>query len=173
MVNRMDWGELVERQIQDAMARGEFRNLPGEGRPLDLTQNPLLDPSMEAAYKILQDNGFAPEWIEAGKEVRARIEKWRGRVESAWEAYRREMDSATVGASRWAESRRLEAEGRWQREWERMCGEAVALNKEIATLNLKIPMAGLHVPLLRPERILQELRAASGRESGTGEKGRG
>ena len=29
-------GDLVEDQIRDAMARGEFENLPGAGKPLDL-----------------------------------------------------------------------------------------------------------------------------------------
>ncbi|MBM4458034.1 MAG: DUF1992 domain-containing protein [Chloroflexi bacterium] len=32
----MSFDGLVDQKIQEAMARGEFDNLPGQGRPLDL-----------------------------------------------------------------------------------------------------------------------------------------
>ena len=33
---------LVEKKIQEAMARGAFDDLPGAGRPLDLTDDALV-----------------------------------------------------------------------------------------------------------------------------------
>ena len=33
---------LVEDLIQEAMSKGEFKNLPGSGKPLKLEQNPFL-----------------------------------------------------------------------------------------------------------------------------------
>jgi DnaJ family protein C protein 28 len=58
-----DWDDLVERRIQEAMAAGAFDRLPGQGKPLNLTRNPYLDPSLELAFGLLKNNGYTPEWI--------------------------------------------------------------------------------------------------------------
>jgi hypothetical protein len=65
-----EWRDLVERRIQGAMAAGVFENLSGQGKPLDLTRNPYLDPSLELTYGLLHNNGYAPEWIARDKEIR-------------------------------------------------------------------------------------------------------
>jgi len=41
------------------------------------------------AFNMLQDAGYAPDWIEDGKALRAEIEKARATLARAW-AYRRE-----------------------------------------------------------------------------------
>ncbi len=35
------WGKLVEQRLQEAFAKGEFANLPGKGKPLELDEDPL------------------------------------------------------------------------------------------------------------------------------------
>jgi DnaJ-like protein len=70
---------LVERQILEAAARGEFDNLPGAGRPLDLTENPYVAPEWRLAFKVLKDGGLAPEFVER----RRRIESLRAELEAA------------------------------------------------------------------------------------------
>ena len=67
--NAMD--RLVEDLIQESMARGDFDNLPGKGKPLKYTNhNPLVDTTTHNLNKILIDNGFTPEWIELQREIR-------------------------------------------------------------------------------------------------------
>ena len=64
--------------IAEAMKRGEFDNLEGAGKPLNLEENPFAPDEMHMAYKILKDNGYAPYWIELGKEIdtlRAKLNK--------------------------------------------------------------------------------------------------
>ena len=39
-MSRKDWESWIDQQIREAQERGEFDNLPGKGRPLDLTPNP-------------------------------------------------------------------------------------------------------------------------------------
>ena len=68
---------LVEHRIQKAMAEGVFDNLPGAGKPLDLKENPYLDPAQELAFNLLQNNKLAPEWIERDKEIRREREAMR------------------------------------------------------------------------------------------------
>ncbi len=61
--------DLVEQQIIKAQQRGEFDNLSGAGKKLNLYENPYQPPEMRMPMKILKDNGFAPFWIELGKEI--------------------------------------------------------------------------------------------------------
>lgn len=61
------WNLIAERKIREAMDEGEFDHLEGTGAPLRLEENPYEDP----AHRILRNNGFAPAWIEEGKEIDA------------------------------------------------------------------------------------------------------
>lgn len=50
--------------------RGEFDNLEGKGKPQDLTVDPHAG-DRESGFRVLKNNGLAPAWIEADKEIRA------------------------------------------------------------------------------------------------------
>ncbi len=70
----------VEEKIQEAIARGEFDNLPGEGKPIDLTENPFVPAEWRLAFKTLKDNALAPEFVlrlKAIESLRAEMEKTR------------------------------------------------------------------------------------------------
>jgi hypothetical protein len=56
---------LVEQRLQDAVSRGELANLPGEGRPLELDDDPLVPADLRAAYRILKNAGYVPPEVEA------------------------------------------------------------------------------------------------------------
>jgi DnaJ family protein C protein 28 len=73
--------DLVEEQIRKAKERGEFDNLEGKGKPIDLSENPFEPVELRMAFKILKDNDCAPFWIELGKEIDAQIEKFWKEVE--------------------------------------------------------------------------------------------
>ncbi|KAL9272367.1 DnaJ homolog subfamily C member 28-like protein [Drosera capensis] len=64
---------VVEQRIWQSMEEGHFENLPGEGKPLDLSTNPHADPAEDTLYKILSKNKCAPEWVELNKEIRTRV----------------------------------------------------------------------------------------------------
>lgn len=65
------WEERVERQIREAMERGAFRDLPGKGKPLLLEDWSLVPEEMRLAYHVMKNQGFLPDWIEAGREIDA------------------------------------------------------------------------------------------------------
>ncbi|XP_027070842.1 uncharacterized protein [Coffea arabica] len=75
---------VVEQRIWHSMEEGQFENLPGKGKPLDLSVNPHADPAEDTLYRILSKNGCAPEWVELNKEVRNRIAEWRAALRKAW-----------------------------------------------------------------------------------------
>lgn len=70
------WRVVAERKIQELIERGALRNLPGEGQPLNLDENPFADPEMRVPFKILANAGVAPAWIELGQEVESARLRW-------------------------------------------------------------------------------------------------
>lgn len=89
---------VVERRVWHAMEEGQFENLPGKGKPLDLDSNPHADPAEDTLYRILNKNGCAPEWVELNKEIRNSIAGWRLALRKAW-VYKGERDD-----SKWIKS---------------------------------------------------------------------
>ncbi len=69
--------DAVERQIRGAIERGEFDNLPMEGKKLELDRNPFIPEEVEMANRVLKDNNFIPESVERRKK----IEELRGTME--------------------------------------------------------------------------------------------
>lgn len=62
------WESLVERQIREAMAAGEFENLPHQGAPIPIDDD---GSEMAVAHHILKQAGFAPGWIATDADIRA------------------------------------------------------------------------------------------------------
>ena len=61
---------LAERRIREAQQRGEFDDLPGTGRPLDLADDALVPEELRVAYRMLKNAGFVPPELEAHGEIR-------------------------------------------------------------------------------------------------------
>ena len=63
---------LAERRIEEAIARGEFDDLPGAGQPLDLDDlDPLLPEELRMAYRLRKNAGSRPQ-DESAERARAR-----------------------------------------------------------------------------------------------------
>lgn len=60
---------IAEQRIREAMERGEFDNLAGQGRPLNLEELDGVPHELRAAYTLLKNNGFAPPEVELRKEI--------------------------------------------------------------------------------------------------------
>ena len=65
----------VETKIKAAMAEGEFDNLPGKGKPLDLKGYIETPEHVRAAYHILKNAGYVPEEVRLKKEMELIKEK--------------------------------------------------------------------------------------------------
>jgi hypothetical protein len=60
---------LAESKIQAAMARGDFDDLPGRGKPLPLEDLSRVPPDLRMGFKLLRNAGCLPPELEARKEV--------------------------------------------------------------------------------------------------------
>jgi hypothetical protein len=61
--------KIVEEKIREAMASGEFNNLPGKGKPLDLSGYFATPEHLRISYTVLKNAGFIPEEVELLKEI--------------------------------------------------------------------------------------------------------
>jgi len=71
----MSFDKIVESIIQEAMQRGEFENLPGQGKPLDLTEYFNMPEDVRVAQSMLKNAGMVPVEIELLQEIAALKEK--------------------------------------------------------------------------------------------------
>jgi len=67
----MNWQKLAENRIDEAIALGEFDDLPGRGRPLDLTEYFSQPASERMGVNLLKNAGVVPPEVELLKQVAA------------------------------------------------------------------------------------------------------
>jgi DnaJ family protein C protein 28 len=138
------WESAVEKQIREAMERGDFDNLPGRGKPLDLSRDPNVPDDWEMAVKLLKDAGYAPQWIEEDKEIRA----WRERLFAPLARYLQRPPADR--------SDRAVREARVIADFRKGADE---LNRAIDLFNLKAPTPRLHHRRVRVEEEAERFQA--------------
>ena len=143
----------VNKQIEEAMERGEFSNLPGEGKPLKLDTNPFLTPQARMANRLLKENGFVPGWVELKKEIqreKAQLERLLTNLKA-----RRERLAALI--RRHPERHRTIS---WTFKQERVRGieqyseKLENLNRKIQRVNLLMPTRNRQYALINKETAL-------------------
>ncbi|MCL4395064.1 MAG: DUF1992 domain-containing protein [Chloroflexi bacterium] len=134
----------IERQIREAMDRGEFDAPIAKGKPLDLTDNPFTPEEWRLAYKLLKDAGVAPAWIEQDKAIRRETDTL-----ALWLAQQAQWHQRQYARLKTLSPHKMIAEReRLLAVRERTCetyrNRAGALNRLIDTFNLQAPFARLH-----------------------------
>ncbi|NWW82098.1 DJC28 protein, partial [Climacteris rufus] len=118
---------LVEDLIQESMAKGDFDNLSGKGKPLrKFSDSPHIDPMTHNLNRILIDNGYQPEWILLQKEIRETIERLRNGIVAS----RRKLGQPMTPSE--------------QKQWGGVCEQFAEdirkLNKRVDNFNLVVPI---------------------------------
>jgi len=67
----MSLESFIEAQIKKAMAEGQFDDLPGKGKPIDLKAYFDTPEHLRMAYSILKKADFVPEEVQLLKEIEA------------------------------------------------------------------------------------------------------
>ena len=60
---------MAESKIRSAIARGEFDDLPGHGKPLQLEDLSRVPAELRMGYKLLRTAGCLPPELEARKDA--------------------------------------------------------------------------------------------------------
>lgn len=62
----MSW--LVEQRIQESMRNGEFEDLPGHGKPMELEDLSGVPEELRMSFKIMKNSGLVPEEVSLRAE---------------------------------------------------------------------------------------------------------
>lgn len=130
---------LIDQHVRQAEAAGEFDNLPGAGKPLDLEHDDHVPAELRTGFRMLKNAGYAPPWIEIQKSIREeqeRLGSWLAQANRRWPA---------LGPT---DRERLRDE---------YAERLRDLNKQITNYNLTAPPAAGQMPLLQPWREMKKL----------------
>jgi len=80
---------LANERIEDAIARGQFKNLPrGKKLERDYTANsPFIDTTTYFMNKMIQKQEIVPPWIEKQQELVSTASRFRARLRADWKRH--------------------------------------------------------------------------------------
>ena len=84
--------KLVEQKIREAMRKGEFENLEGAGRPVNLDAYFSTPEELRAGYAVLKNAGVLPEEAHLLRD----IDELKQKLEACREEGERERLSASL-----------------------------------------------------------------------------
>ena len=105
--------KLIEEKIREAMEKGEFDDLPGKGKPLDLDAYFATPDDVRLAFSVLKSAGCLPVEVELQKE----IESLKARLdvsddERERQSLRKEIEGKTLKLNLLMDGARRERSGR-------------------------------------------------------------
>ena len=146
--------DYIGEKIREAQARGEFDNLRGTGKPLNLDDN-LYAGDKAMGYNLLKSNGFAPKEIELAKEIRSEFEHIEAKAAQLRHQGRtlRSRRVPPFASEKRAYNIAVEKTGT---EYERVLHE---LNRKVLTLNLMVPSL-MHQPMFDVAKLMRDFHVA-------------
>lgn len=103
---------LANERIEDAIARGQFRNIPrGKGKNIErdyTASSPFLDTTEYFMNKIIQKQDIVPPWIEKQQELVKTASTFRSRLRADWKRHAARV-IASKGGSLEVQVKRAEA----------------------------------------------------------------
>lgn len=103
---------LANERIEDAIARGQFKNIPrGKGTNIErdyTASSPFLDTTEYFMNKIIQKQEIVPPWIEKQQELIKAAQIFRSRLRADWKRHAARV-IASKGGSLEAQVKRAEA----------------------------------------------------------------
>lgn len=91
---------LANERIEDAIARGQFKNLP-RGSKIERDYNassPFIDTTEYLLNKIIQKQDIVPPWIEKQQELLGTANKFRARLRNDWKRHAARSISSRGGS---------------------------------------------------------------------------
>lgn len=134
----------IERRIAQAIANGDFDDLPGRGEPLTLE---ALASDDILAHRLLIDNGFALPWIEIRKQI-----------DEDWAAVTLRLSQQLVWHKR--RGKISESSASWAGGVRTFRQNIEELNQRIDDHNLSVPLAQFQRRRLDADAELERLISA-------------
>jgi len=68
--NMFGFQRIIEKRIQEALDRGDFDDLPGRGKPMQIEDDSGVPEDLRLAYKVLKNADCLPPELQLKKEIR-------------------------------------------------------------------------------------------------------
>ncbi len=125
-------GSVIDEQIKDAMSKGHFANLPGQGKPLKLEDDSHVPSHLRMAHKVLRDNDLVPSWMSEGQEIDAAREALIAAIQRVGRANQAAIETLRASATKY--------------------------NSKVLSYNLKLPQGVIHKRHVHFEQELSKSR---------------
>ncbi len=136
----------IEEHIRRAIEEGKFTDLPGEGKPLRLDDNPYENPEWRLAHHILRSSGFTLPWIERRREIENELEVARAALQRA-KAWQESVASQGNSST--------DQDAEWQRAVADFYQTVEGINRKILAYNLEAPSEQFHLRTIIVQAELQ------------------
>ncbi len=153
----MDFDRVLEKLIRKAQEEGKFDNLRGKGQPLRLDDNPFEDPAAAMANRMLKDNDFRPEWLEADLSLRQDLAAARRALVRSREWRAAQLAALGTRQDGPAIQQRALVAHEWGLAQSRFRSKLAELNKTIFVNNLRVPNTRFQRVKIKVEEELERL----------------
>ena len=65
---------IAETRIEEAERKGDFKDLPGKGKPLELEDDSMIPAELRMAYKALKNGGYLPPEVQLRKDIHSALD---------------------------------------------------------------------------------------------------
>lgn len=92
---------LANQRIEDAIARGQFSNLPSRGKPMPVDHHaisPFIDTTEYIMNKMMKKQDIKHEWIEKQQEIDTATRRFRSRLRADWTRHAARVISSKGGS---------------------------------------------------------------------------
>ena len=141
----IDLERISERRIQEAIDAGEFDNLEGMGKPMNYEDASLVPPELRAAYKVLANSGYAPDWMVVSQQIEEDLARLRHDADRHFAHLRASLKD--LGSDTYAIRRLRQEVTRLKSQHERAAARHRAaieeLNRKINLFNHMTPIASI------------------------------
>jgi len=107
------WERIADQKIREAQREGQFDNLPGQGRPIDLKEYFSIAGEWRMAYDLLKKSGVMPGEMQLKKEIEQLEQQLRAESKEAIaELLKRDLAFKRIELELMMEKRRQRSSGR-------------------------------------------------------------
>lgn len=146
---------LIDEILKDAIERGDFSNLPGEGKPFKLEDESHIPEHLRIAHRILRDNDLAPDWIMDGNEIVELTDRTLRDIRAAVRRYRRDLKAAALSMQPNINCQKVE--DAWALRLAELHEQSATVNKLVLTYNLKVPLGVQHKMMINLEQVIAKV----------------
>ncbi|KAJ3023873.1 hypothetical protein HKX48_000059 [Thoreauomyces humboldtii] len=142
------WNTMIEEKIGQAIRSGQLDDLPGSGKPLDLTSGANAFTARSTFYmnRLAKAQGHQPEWVELGCEVEEDLKTMREDARRIW------LSGAWGRGGQYYGLRRAEVQ-----KW--VTVRARDINGKVARFNMLVPRGVPHRKRVDIEQEVLDSRA--------------